>query len=812
METRGKKISQTNERTERKRKRSSGEKNGERVEEACESKRLRRGESVEKTTKKKTGREDMNKIKNKTKEKVEEMRRRSVEEILKENTAPNDTEEEEDDVKFGEEEILDYEEENDEKYFQTIGEEDLEIEDKYKKAWSRHTSDSNEETTSEAINKKDDTERLEEEKTGIDIGKSDLSESREDRLPISKEGKTKNHSAIKIIHNGVTNIVKTRNYATNKDGRDEIRKGGYIDVGKQERRRDGISRGEDENTDEIQKEYIAKGVRRTVKTVRSEIAMKKNGGRRYSSGDIITGKETRVNNEDGSDELNHLIVQINSLKQRLKEALDENLDLKNLNKSMKIQLLELNNQAMDLKIENCSLKSSGNEREMKTPVKNSKPLRYDRDKRGRRVYSSSVEEKYRSVLEKVKERVRRFTVLEVVEADDFDNEKMEHGKGPVVYYNWEGRLDNSDEGSKDMEGVLDDNGVVIVEGTAQCPMNAVLKWGMYTPSTKTVSERLNSIVLTILDSDTGKAIREAKQVDNCVEQICSDRAIISDYKARLANALGVRKKACRNRFTNLLGYTMLGTKIGKAQKLSEGERRELEKQQKEFEEKIKVHTERPDKDIDFSWWRTKNAKQLCYSDMASEYVDSGMNLDDKLFCNQVGRSIYEEYIGRKMDVDKGDQATIASLARVDVWIFLVAKFCTDDREKGKSIQMRYSEAQSIYLPLALGQILTRIRIAVEEEEENELTVRMSCGMIDGDLFNNQLRRVTEIVDMKKLCRKYVKVRPRWFIENISEALGYVLDCYVGMFKDDCAETGRDDERSQEITLKTINWDGQEEKS
>lgn len=528
-----------------------------------------------------------------------------------------------------------------------------------------------------------------------------------------------------------------------------------------------------------------------------------NGDRRKSTSDI---NSTVGRGRSSEAKFNEMRNHINMLKARLKKTLDEKQDLKNNNASIKLQMIELNKQVVELKIELASLRNlkpqSNVEKKLKPGTYSVKTdVKFVRNKSGRRIYTNNVDEKYRSITDRLKEEVKYFASLEVVEMKVSYKER----DGVIsknIYYNWEGRVDYTDgeEGSgmiDSLENISPDEYGFVV---AQCPINAVVKHGMFTPSMKKVEERISQMLHSIIAEDIGVAIREGNQVTNCVEQISNDRAILADYRMRIGNAIGSKKKAAKNRFTSLLGYSMLNTRISRNAEMSQAEKDEMKRQYKEFEEKVSSHTKKDNNEIDFSWWRCINAYELSYSEVSRQYETQDMNVNDRLFQNQIARSVYNEYVGQHIINRSEVENTIASLARVDVWIYLVAKFSTEEREKGKSLQMKYSETQNRYLPLAVQQILMNIRREVAITHPSELTLRMNCSTIGGDSFNNELRNVTKVVVLKSISKCYVVVDPVWFVENVSKYMGRVLDCYIGMFDLHLKEDGKEDEMSEEITL------------
>lgn len=272
----------------------------------------------------------------------------------------------------------------------------------------------------------------------------------------------------------------------------------------------------------------------------------------------------------------------------------------------------------------------------------------------------------------------------------------------------------------------------------------------------------------------------------------------------MANAIGTRKKASRNRFMNELGYTMYNTRISKSEHWSKGEKEEFVKQTEDFRKKLTVHANK--EDIDFGWWRMIDGKDLCYSEVEDQHAIEGIEEDDNYFQNKIGKSVYNEYMTENVCAENNDESSIASLARVDVWILLVAKFGAEERKQGNGLQKKYAEAQAKYLPLAVQQILIGIRLVVIDYYENELTIRLGCASDDADMFNNNIREITKVVTLPSTSRCYINVCPKWFVGNISSSLGMVLDVYIGMFDSQKVQRMRNDEMSIQLTAKNCQYD------
>lgn len=530
----------------------------------------------------------------------------------------------------------------------------------------------------------------------------------------------------------------------------------------------------------------------------------KPGSRRHSTSMMESNRERRNNRwtfEELEEECETLHRTINNMKVSSKEKSETIHDLKMRIHAMDIQLNELNKENVNLKIMCQMLKKENGKEEEKERGKGS--VNFKRSKTGRRVYENTVEFRFGSIVEAVREKIRRFTVLEVLEMDESGGESNNENKEAVTYYNWSGRTDET--GGPVSSGTIaisEEEDEKFGKGlVGQCPLRAVMLHGMFSPSKENVMDRIKMMANAAIETDIGKPIRDAQQTKKCITQICGDRAIIAEYKSRIANALGCRKKAVRNRFSTLLGYTMLSTRFTKSEKMSHGQSEERRKQFKEFEEKVSIHAKKDN--IDFSWWRTINSAELCFSELIEDCRKEAMDEEDALFSNQIGRSVYEEYMNHNFKMNHGDESSIASLARVDVWISLIAKFVTLEREKGQSIQKLYSDAQNKYLPLAVQQILMKARNAVKMQDENELTLRMCATRTEGDKFNNNMRDATKVVRMTSLSKTYIVVQGKWFYENYSKGMGFVLDCYVGKFDSIDTDELEDSELSEEISMSTM---------
>ena len=269
---------------------------------------------------------------------------------------------------------------------------------------------------------------------------------------------------------------------------------------------------------------------------------------------------------------------INSYKTRLKATVDENVDLKNLNESMKLQLEETTAELLDLKIEVKSLKIW---KDVKT---NHTVETFTRTKSGRRKYDMTTDMKYNAIVQKIREKFSSFSAMQVVELeeqvfDDFKDESDDKGTIVVPVRGWTGRAEivNGGENAGTLVSIASND-----EYVATCPLMTAMKHGMYAPSFSSFEEQISLFVNEVLMTDLGEAVKEAKKVEECTKQISNDKALQKELKSRLSNALGTRKKAARNRFVNILGYTMFSTRSKNRNHGQKAKRKNFQSKKKNF--------------------------------------------------------------------------------------------------------------------------------------------------------------------------------------------------------------------------------------
>ena len=125
---------------------------------------------------------------------------------------------------------------------------------------------------------------------------------------------------------------------------------------------------------------------------------------------------------------------------------------------------------------------------------------------------------------------------------------------------WSGRVELIKGGKENSAGLLPffegPNGHVTV-----CPLAASLKHGMYVPSTVSTEEFLREVTEVTIESMKVDWGGDEKLTSECTDQISRDKAMNKELKSRLSNSMGARKKACRNRFVSLLGFSFLTTRF-----------------------------------------------------------------------------------------------------------------------------------------------------------------------------------------------------------------------------------------------------------
>ena len=503
-------------------------------------------------------------------------------------------------------------------------------------------------------------------------------------------------------------------------------------------------------------------------TPKSSILIAENGrsGSRLPGTDRRKLNESTVNVEMLKNDNSRISLLLNKYKMRLKEVGAENEYLKKHNSTLKMELKEANKQILDYRIEISGLKESENDVEKMKKVEE----KYTRSKSGRRIYIKTCEPKFMSILKAVEDNMLRFVNLEVLELD----EEINNGQNEV-FKSWNGpRKEKCDE-----IGTMDfGNNEMYV---ASCPLWIVSKYQNYTPSRKTVNEVISMLSKRAMASDTGKMIDDAGEREECLQQISNDKAVIQNYNSKITNAIGVRKKAARNKFVELLGYSLFHTRTIPVSKMPSSIHSEYLKQRDDIISKLGNVAESSNKNLD--WWRTIDANQLCLSTMEQQEDISGVVEDDILFRNKIGLSVYKAFTNSaKYCLAEDCDNSILFLARLDVWINQICMFFKNENHNRKAVQFQYVGEQSKLLPMAVQQILEKCRLCIEYTDPKELTSRMGMKQEEGDdVFNNDKRKITTVLKMPSNGKYYVTLHPDIFMNNISNKLGLVYDCYLGYF-------------------------------
>lgn len=529
-------------------------------------------------------------------------------------------------------------------------------------------------------------------------------------------------------------------------------------------------------------------------------------GRRMSSSAVELVKKHieevemyKASNKALSSELTQLKEVLNSKKLLLRKLASEGIHLKTVNKTLSMEVQDQQKTILDLKVKLSSLTAV--QANMTADENGSAEMKYVKTKGGRRKYLEMVDVKYAGIVLELKKNLGMLATLEVVEMQPFIEEDGSFNNEKDAERNWGGRSVTVKGGPQ--AGLLDfldsDSGHVPI-----CPLLGSIHHGMYVPSAVNVTEFLAGVTAVVLDSDVGKQIRESKMVDECMRQVKHDKSLNVELKSKLSNAMSTRKKASRNRFVNLLGYSMLSSRVTRKDVVSVAQREDYENQKREFREKVFARAEVAD--IDYGFWRTVNAIDLSYSGLPGRESLDGLEDNESIMVNRISNSVFSEFMNQDLSqAGDRDDSTIAFVARIDVWLYVSIGYLCDDNsvdngERKKGMQKKYQEAISKHLPLAVQQLLSRCRRLLFGVKEAELNVRMGCASTANDPFNNSLREFTKVVYMPGSRKYYLAARPKWLKQNVSCMIGTVYDCYLGWIDEGKVKGSSTDMRFREMDV------------
>ena len=494
---------------------------------------------------------------------------------------------------------------------------------------------------------------------------------------------------------------------------------------------------------------------------------------------------------------------INDKKSTITQLLNENTKLKNINKTLSMELAEQAKIVFDLKVKITGLQKGENDAGGE-PERNgiSNTLTFVKTKSGRRKYVSNIDPKFTSVANVVRKELLVLANHEVSENEPFVEEDGTFAVEKGVERKWSGRIEVI-KGDKKNAGLLPffegPNGHVPI-----CPLAGSLKHGMYVPSTVSTEEFLREVTEMTIESMKVDWGNDEKLTSECADQISRDKAMNNELKSRLSNSMGARKKACRNRFVSLLGFSFLTTRVRAKDITSVSQKKDYASQCSEFAEKVcgaVVMEGKPQ----YSAWRTKNAIDLCYSDMDDKKSIDGFHETDRLLKNMISYPVFSEYVNRDIaNVDGVDDSSIAMLARVDTWIYVTCLFINsvgndDLANRKRGSQKKFQEAIAQNLPLAVQELLIELKLWLCTLKEHEWA--LSCGIVgdEDDPFNNGTRDATKVVFLPSSSKYMLALLPEWVKRNISMQLGSLYDCYIGWF-----EQGTMDKEGDRCVFKEMN--------
>lgn len=105
-------------------------------------------------------------------------------------------------------------------------------------------------------------------------------------------------------------------------------------------------------------------------------------------------------------------------------------------------------------------------------------------------------------------------------------------------------------------------------------------------SERSTKDQIKSVAYMNLFGEGGEGIRKANLMKDCLTQMRLERSLNKDLKAKISSALSTQKNALRNRFLNLLGYSMFSTRMTSKEVVSIALKKEYENEKREFNEKV----------------------------------------------------------------------------------------------------------------------------------------------------------------------------------------------------------------------------------
>lgn len=475
-----------------------------------------------------------------------------------------------------------------------------------------------------------------------------------------------------------------------------------------------------------------------------------------------------LNNSIARDEAMHrnqdLQQVVNSLKRKL-ATVEQELVEKNIeNKALAYSFQETREKNKVLTMELKGLKEAGTDLSVIT-----RPApdggrdsagrdRFQRNKGGRRKYTLDVESRFRGPALLVAANI---PFLCIRETQEFVLESTTPER------NWTFRCEESVQGS----GLLK-----IGDGwyAPSCPIEVALRREYFTPSYVDDVEILKLAVEMELSRTVWDNVYLEKDKEDILHACTFDKFLRERTRQSLSDAISARKRNAKDKLLEALGYTHLVSRLRLRTTLAHVEERDRQKR----EAFTRLRSENTDGVENMSFWRDSDITTMFYP--GSSMTDEVMRPveGDMFFRRNMSLMVLREFLGYDAFESKAE-CSIILLARLDAWVVTVVHCLNEPDGRGGKRQKKFTELFSRFLPLAMSQILSRVREALVHSHPQELQLdEHDSATLTGSIPSDDHRRATLIVRMATE-KTYLAVTPTWINDNVTCHLGSVHDCYVG---------------------------------
>lgn len=310
---------------------------------------------------------------------------------------------------------------------------------------------------------------------------------------------------------------------------------------------------------------------------------------------------------------------------------------------------------------------------------------------------------------------------------------------------------------------------------------------IYVPSINTEKDIICSLLRTELSSGESLQIYPCEPSRNAVvEEFYKIGTLESRLKQLLSDFCSGRKRAAKDRFFEVLGYSSLLSRVN-LKDVGASERKETEISVA----KNKLLKSNRNGEIDMSWWRTANILEIQKRDVdnrAAHIVESHDDDDEMLvlFKNEIGPAVLHDFIGYVPQDGEGDivEGTIMSIPRVDAWINSCVKLLMVKDYRGGGRQKEFNKMFSKYVKVATDQLIGKIRKFVEEWAPEELEVPECDVGEEEQSFREMEREATIVVTTSSPKKHFIAVKSKWFCQYIGVECGIIHDCYIAEISSD----------------------------